>query len=221
MGSKAETLSSKSAKEPYKRPEFDRMMKMIDSGKVSTLIVWQVNRIARNMIECSMVLEALRKGKLKRLITSEGEYNPDNSQLLLVILMGMAQDYSHKLSKSVKRGMNARKKEEYKIGTSPYGYSESDIKGVKVPNENQEYVKRAFDMYSTGHYSIRNILDILTAEGMVNRSGGPVSRSNMHAILKNSFYAGLLEYTDAESGEKVIVNGQHVGIVDLETFEKV
>ena len=56
------------------RPEFQRMLEQLRKG--DTVIVWKLDRLARNPEEAGIILGLLKRGEIKLIITSDGEYRP-------------------------------------------------------------------------------------------------------------------------------------------------
>ena len=53
---------SRSAKETGNRPEFDRMIRMIERGEVDGIIAWRPDRLSRNETDAASVTRLLRRG---------------------------------------------------------------------------------------------------------------------------------------------------------------
>lgn len=77
-------------------------------------------------------------------------------------------------------------------------------------------VRKVWDLALTGNYSILQIIDIANNElGLRTRRGRKLASSTLHSVLRNPFYAGLMEI----KGE--IKQGLHDSMVSLQEFEKV
>jgi site-specific DNA recombinase len=55
---------SRSAKAPNRRPEFARMLEMIDNGEATGILCWQLNRLSRNPTESGLLQQLLQDEKL-------------------------------------------------------------------------------------------------------------------------------------------------------------
>ena len=69
----------KSALEPYKRTVFLEMITEIEKGGIDGILAWKLDRLTRNPIDTGTVQYILQKGKIKRIITSDREYYPQDS----------------------------------------------------------------------------------------------------------------------------------------------
>ncbi|MDX1921430.1 MAG: recombinase family protein [Candidatus Caenarcaniphilales bacterium] len=99
---------------------------------------------------------------------------------------------------------------------APYGYKSITQNKSIVVNEIQAfYVKRAFELYSTGYYSLKTLASELFEEGLVFRLSQPkVRTTELHRILTNKFYTGYFTF------KEISRIGHHPPIVSFELFKK-
>lgn len=76
-------------------------------------------------------------------------------------------------------------------------------------------VREALELYASGDYSIRKLLNTMTEKGLVSRSGKPMGASGLHAMLTNPFYCGRVRW-----GGELIESG-HEPLIGPETFDRV
>ena len=76
-------------------------------------------------------------------------------------------------------------------------------------------VTEAFLLMATGDHSVRKLLTVMSAKGLVSRSGKPMGASALHVMLTNPFYCGKVRW----GGE--LLDGRHESLASKETFEKV
>ena len=105
------------------RPEFQNMIK--DSGKhlFDMIIVWKLDRFARNRYDSARYKAALKKNGVK--VVSATEVISDGAEGIILesVLEGYAEYYSADLSEKVVRGMTENAlKSKYNGGTLPIGY---------------------------------------------------------------------------------------------------
>jgi DNA invertase Pin-like site-specific DNA recombinase len=93
------------------RPNFAKMLAMLDKGKADGIIAWHPDRLSRNEIDAAEITFRLRSaGSTKDLKFCS--YYFDNSPegiMNLQQIMSSSQYYSAKLSKDVKRGNEYRR----------------------------------------------------------------------------------------------------------------
>ena len=87
------------------RPEFQRMVK--DSGKklFDVVIVWKLDRFARNRYDSAHYKALLRKNGVKVVSATEPISQDSTGILLESLLEGYAEFYSAELAEKVKRGI--------------------------------------------------------------------------------------------------------------------
>ncbi len=209
----------KSAKTPGKRVEFYRMIKLLKTGKVKNIVCWAANRLARNIPDGAEIIELVQKHEVK-IYTPYTIYDSSN-WFMLLMEFGMATDYSLKLSKDVKRGLNSKVKKGYRPGLAPIGYiNVGEIKGEKTIESDPirfDLCRKWWQLMLTGKYTVVESLEIISSPsyGLRDRRGDPVSRSQAFKFFHNIFYTKQFVYL----GE--IHEGAHPQMITSEQFEKV
>ena len=192
---------SASAKEPG-RPVFNTMIKRIKDGEADGLLVWKVNRLARNARDGGMVKWLLQEGIIKHIKTFSGSHYPEDNAVVLSVEMGMSAQYSRDLSTDTKRGLRERYERGYPNGQAPIGYKNDLSKkpgnrGWKVDEDRFPLVKKLLKLYLTGDHSVSSLKKIandkfnLTTPERKNKGGKKISRSYIHHMLQNPVYAGF------------------------------
>ena len=85
------------------RPQFQRMIADSDKKDFSFVIVWKLDRFARNRYDSAIYKNKLKKNGVKVLSATEGIGEGDESIILEAILEAMAETYSRQLSQNVRR----------------------------------------------------------------------------------------------------------------------
>ncbi len=206
---------SMSAKETG-RPVFDHMLKMIAAGKADAILCWKLDRLARNMVEGGKIMDLLQKAAIKEIRTYESIHLPSDNVLMLAVHFGMANQYIRDLSTNVKRGNRAKLERGEWPNKAPFGYSnDRATKTIRINKKEAQYVVRAYDLYSTGSYSISQVRDILSKEGLRTSSGNIVSKNHVHRLFLTKFYLGLMERN------KIVYAGNHKAIISQITYDRV
>lgn len=134
--------------------------------------------------------------------------------------MLIAKQYSDNLSEEVTKGQAQKAKEGIYPSTAPLGYLNVDDGNgrriIAVDPVSSPYIKRAFELYATGTYTIHEIWKLLCKEGLRSKKGNKVSEETIRRTLRNIFYIGKFEYSGY-----ICDNAQHEAIIDDETFRVV
>ena len=218
---------SKSAFKPYGRPEFTRMMKMVQEGSVECIIAWHPDRLSRNEIDAGEITYALRMGILKDLkfISYTFENSPDGIKHLQNTLSD-SQYYSSKLGVDVKRGLGDKLTMGRMPCLAPVGYFNTKLatRGEnKIIEDTERFplVRKMWDLLLTGNYSVPQVLAIATNEwGLLapkkkKIGGGKVGYTSAYGMFSNLFYTGYFMYKGK------MYKGDHKPMITMAEFDRV
>ena len=169
---------SHSAFKPGNRPEFDRMVALIESGQAQAILTWKPDRLCRNPKEGGHLLQLLQDGVLKEIRCATGEiYTQESDHLILQIHFGMANQYSRNLSQNVRRGLNHKCERGEYPRPAPVGYEghgERGQRNIKLHPTEAPILKEIFEMAATASFSV--------AAGIT-----PFPSARPDALMKNFF----------------------------------
>ena len=106
------------------RPDFQRMIKDSSKELFDTILVWKLDRFARNRYDSAHYKAILRKNGVK--VVSATEIISDTAEGILLesLLEGMAEYYSVDLAEKITRGLTENAlKCKFNGGTVPLGYT--------------------------------------------------------------------------------------------------
>jgi site-specific DNA recombinase len=207
---------SKSAKTPYLREQFAELIRQINAGDINGILCWQFSRLSRNPAESGMIQQLLQDEKIKSIQTYDREYKPDDNALLLSVEGGLSNQFIMDLRKNVKRGIAAKIRNGGISGLAMAGYlNDVGNKTIYPDPERFHLIRKAFDLYLTGEYSVPKVLEALNQWGYLTpkrkKIGGvPLSRSGLYNVFRNPRYAGWIPDPEIE--------GEFVKIVSYQTM---
>ena len=193
---------SKSAKKENVRPEFMRMIEMVEKGIIDSIVCWKLDRLARNMSEGGALIDLISSGTLKAIITHDKVYYPTDNVLLMSVEFGQGKQFVKDLSVNVKRGQEKKARMGIPHGVATLGFlnDKTEEKGNRnwiVDDIRLKSIKVLLDMFLTGTYSAGKlhrhaILSLKLTTVKRKRIGGElIALSRIYEILKDSVYAGF------------------------------
>ena len=205
-----------------KRPDFQRLVKDSAKGLFDYVIVYQLDRFARNRFDSAHYKHLLKKNGVKVLSAKENIADDPSGILMETVLEGMAEYYSAELAQKVKRGMYEGFLKGHTSGSGCYGYdlipvdpsnSNSKTKKFVVNKAESEIVRQVFDMY-VGGKTLKEIRTWLQVNNIKNKQGKIYHLNTITRMITNPKYIGTLTF-----GEQVRENAIPP-IVDKEIFEQ-
>ncbi len=197
------------------RPEFQNMIK--DSGKklFDMIIVWKLDRFARNRYDSARYKATLKKNGVKVVSATESISDGAEGILLESMLEGMAEYYSADLSEKVVRGMTENAlKCKYNGGTLPIGYIIDSEQYFQPDPVTAPFILEAFKLYDEGA-TMTKIRDTLNHHGVKNTRGQPLTYNSVQHLLNNRRYIGEYTYRD------IVVPGGIPALVPQDLFDRV
>ena len=196
-----------------KRPEFLKMIEDSKKKEFDYVLVYQLDRFARNRYDSATYKAKLKKNGVRVLSAKENISDDASGVLMESVLEGMAEYYSAELSQKVRRGIHeSLLKGNYIGGYILYGYDVVDKKYVINPTE-AGIVRRIFTDYANGKKT-QEIVDELNKCKLTNKEGKQFSLNIIARMLRNQKYIGICEIDD------VIYNNVFPPIIEEKIFRR-
>ena len=195
----------------FDRPEFNRLMTDIKSGRIKCLVVRDLSRFGRDYIETGTYLERIFPQIGLRFIAIKENYDnldtDGSNESLIIPLQNMINAlYSKDISRKVSTALKAQMEQgTFQKRNLPYGYRwNAERSNMVIDEETAQYVRLIFKWKIEG-WSIPTILDELDRLGAPNtelrkrqngtRTGDGCSckgwySSTLYGILTNPHYVG-------------------------------
>lgn len=190
------------------------------NNAVRVLLVWKVDRLARNVGDHFSIKANLLKKDIQVVsVTEPIDANPEG-KLLETILAGFAQFDNDVRAARTLQGMKRKMQEGLFPWKPPFGYKTVTQPGDKktkadVPDQPVfGLLQRAWQTFAKGTYTKAELLTLMTAWGVRTRRGVPLSKQSLDNMLRDPFYAGIIRnpWTNEEH------MGRHVPMVTPEMF---
>lgn len=177
------------------RPDFQKMIKDSAKQQFETVIVWKLDRFARNRYDSAHYKSILKRNNVRVLSATEAISQGAEGIILESVLEGMAEYYSAELAEKVIRGQTENALScRFNGGTVPVGYSIVNQHFV-VNNDTAPLVLSAYEMYDEGK-TMQEVADDLNVKGLRNTRGTKLTINTVSNLLTNRRYIGEYSYRD-------------------------
>ena len=201
-------------KDVQKRVHFQQMISDSARQGWDYIVVWKLDRFARNRQDSALYKMRLRKNGVQ--VKSATETISDNPEGIILesVLEGIAEYYSADLSQKIRRGMRESALKGNSVGgLIPLGYKLENHKLVINP-ETAHIVQEAFQRYANGE-SIIEICRTFNDRGYRTAKNSAFNKSSFKSMFKNVRYVGTYIYKDMEMENTI------PPIIDKDLFEAV
>ena len=197
------------------RPEFQRMIKDSYKHAFDCIIVWKLDRFARNRYDSAHYKSLLKKNGVKVISAKESIGEGSEGILLESVLEGMAEYYSAELAEKVSRGMTENVlKGLCNGGQVTFGYKVNAEHCYEKDELTSPIVEQIFEMYSDG-YKIKEIVDYLNEHNIRTYRNGKMTINIVQRMLSNRRYIGEYKF------QKTVVPNGIPAIISEELFNRV
>lgn len=193
----------------------EQFLKMIEDSKkknFSGVLVYQLDRFARNKYDSAIYKKQLKDVGIRVLSAKENISNDPAGMMLETVLEGMAEYYSMELSQKIVRGRNINNEHNYfNGGTVTFGYTTKEVdspfcdvhgnpikkKIIEIDNINGRYVTQTFlDVYNGMKF--KEVIEKLKTQGVKTARGGYFDKSSIYRLLRNKKYITIKTYKGEE-----------------------
>lgn len=214
---------AESASGSKQRAVFSEMMAYITKHDIKNLLVEKVDRLTRNLKEGVVANDWIDEDPERRLhfvkqnlVIHKNAKSDEKFRWDIEIVL--AKKYISNLSEEVKKGQTEKIAQGWLPTKPPIGYRTVGEKGHKIhviDAEKSPFIKKAFEYYASGNFSLMALRDRLYADGLRSASGGKLAKSRLNDLLRDPFYYGALRWNDV-----VYQRGSHEPLVSQELFKK-
>lgn len=214
---------SESASGKQIRKSFNEIFKYVLKHNINIILCEKIDRLTRNMKDAVMVSDWLQEGELREIhfvkenfIVNKNTRAHEN--LVWDMKIAIARFYTNNLSEEVRKGQKEKIAQGWLPTKPPLGYKTVGDKGHKIhviDDEKSFYIIKLFQLYSSGNYSINELVRVIHSEGLRNRVGKKVGKTRLHEMLSDPFYRGKMKW----KGE--IHDAKHEPLITKELFDAV
>ena len=208
------------------RASLQRLMSAVDEGLVDQIVVYKIDRLTRSLSDFAKLVDRLdAAGTSFVSVTQSFNTATSMGRLTLNMLLSFAQFEREVTAERIRDKIAASKRKGLWMGgITPLGY-DADGRTLKINTKEAESIRTIFDLYLK-HKNLGKVkqevdrLDIRSKVRTSRRSGITsggklLSRGNLHAILCNPVYIGMIRH------KGLVHNGLHKAIIDTNAFDQV
>lgn len=176
-----------------RRPGFQKMMKDAEKVGWNYVIVYTLDRFARDRYDSVTYKRHLKNHGIKVLSAMENISDDPTGVLMESILEGYAEYYSKELSRKIVRGMDDNARKCMVNGSLPLGYVRGDDGRYAIKEDEAAIVKEIYLRVADGD-RLCDIINDLNSRGSRTKTGALWSKSSFNRLLSNERYTGVYIY---------------------------
>ena len=197
------------------RPDFQQMIKDSEKRLFDIVLVWKLDRFARNRFDSAHYEYLLERNHVKLVSATEPISDSPAGIMVKSMLTGMAEYYSAELSEKVVRGMTENVlKGKYNGGTIPIGYTVDEEKFFQIDPLKAPFVVEAFQRYNDGA-TMKELMNWLNDSGVTTNRNQKFTYNSIQTLLTNRRYVGENRFKDIVMPDSIPV------IIEKELFDSV
>ena len=198
------------------RPQFQQLMRDIESGLVRKVVVYKLDRISRSILDFAKMMDFFQKYEVEFVSSTEKfDTSTPMGRAMLNICIVFAQLERETIQKRVQDAWYSRCQRGFKMGgKAPYGFHTEPIKmdGINtkklvVNQDEAANIRLMFEMYAQSTTSYGDITRYFAEQGILFH-GKELIRPTLAQMLRNPVYvqADLDVYEFFKSQGAVLVN---------------
>ena len=177
------------------RPDLKRLFEAIRAGRISTVYVYKLDRISRNIVDFNQLYQTMEAYGTEFVSVNEKfDTSSVMGRAMMQIIAVFAQMERETIQQRVKDNYYYRITDgRWAGGPAPYGYknarTENNVPTLKPVPEELNLVRAAFSLYDgTAHLSLSSLCTWLYNQGYRTRKGGKFVSCTLSRIMQNPVY---------------------------------
>ena len=170
-----------------KRPGVERLLALVNSGKVQAVIIAKLDRLARSVKDLSSLLELFEKRKVALISVAESLDTGSAAGRLVITIMGAVSQWEREaIGERTRDALRHKRSNGERTGNVPYGFRlAADGKHVEPDSAEQAAVLAITELRAQGH-SLRGIASMLNRHGHRTRRGTAWRLESVNRVVRTT-----------------------------------
>ena len=178
-----------------RRPGFQRMIQDAEQGGWEYVIVYSLDRFARDRYDSAVYKRQLKNHGVRVLSAMENISDDPSGVLMESLLEGLAEYYSKELAQKINRGMDDNARRCMVNGAAPLGYVRGPDGKFAICEPEAAIVQEIYRRVRDGE-QLTQIYQNLNDRGIRTKRGNLWNKSSCNKLLSNERYTGVYIYKD-------------------------
>ncbi|MFH1619811.1 MAG: recombinase family protein [bacterium] len=211
----------KVAESAWGRKERTAFNQMVDYAKrhpeMEHIIFDITDRLTRNDFDKMKIYDLVKQHDKKIHFSRANKIFDKNAspdeEFMFDIEVAVAKKLSNDISRKSRMGMVEKAEQGWLPTLAPIGYKNNrETAGIDIDAKLAKFVVKAFQLISTGSYSLTMAQEKLDKEGFRTRRGKGIPRNTLYKLIKNPFYYGIFTWKGKT------YTGKHTPIISKELY---
>jgi site-specific DNA recombinase len=167
------------------RTQMQTIMERVRSGKVDNVVIFRLDRLARNTRDALELAELFQKHNVSlHSISEKLDTGSATGRLFYTILSAMAAWERETISERTKTALSVKRDKGQRISRhAPFGFSFDNDGNLVTVDSEQKIIVQAKRLHTKGE-SVRAIGLRLASKGLLNRNGKPFGKTEVWKMLQ-------------------------------------
>ena len=206
------------------RPEINRMIEDVKSGKVKNVLVFKIDRLTRSTSDLIYLIDLFNEHDCSFNSLMESIDTQTASGRMFLKIIGIFAEFEREnIAERIILGRERKVNEGLTLcsRTASYGYHRADGQKIQtIIEEEAQIVREIFDWYVNQGVNITEIARRLNLRGVPTKENSKWTTQGVRNVLKNSNLMGHVRHHFEDEERAYTVEGQHEAIISKELFDK-
>ncbi|MGP4068378.1 recombinase family protein [Halobacillus sp. B29] len=216
-----EIFKEEGSSEDWNRPDFQRMIRAIQTQSFDGVLVTDQDRLSRDRTDYGLFVRILQQGgMLLHTLNKTFNFLNDEDMFMSGMQSEMDNHFMRMTKRKLRRGRIQAIKKGVWFGVAPFGYSKDEkTKKLILHPEESKVVKEIYDLYLNQGHNRTEICERLNQLGYTTREGSKFSVRSVSLYLSNVAYLGIVQY-QMEGEELIYKEDSHPALISREDYDK-